>query len=384
MTNTQKTILAFLSVIACALLGLVSYYGLQTYQFYAQQPLGPALPNPQIKLMSLPPTWTTSPAPETTPSPAYTLAPTLSLIADTPLSAARCGGPNVMTLLAIGTDARSNTYNYGLADVIRLVRVDFVTPKVTVLELPRDLWVQIPEIADDIGQDHEKLNQAYLYGNPGFGYYKHPSAGPGLLALTLDLNFGVHPDHYGAINMRTFENIVNAVGGIDVNLPETVDGRTADDMNKRLLFLSGIHHLNGEQALTLARIRIEGVFERASNQNRVLCALRDKLTRPEVVTKIPDLIASFKNNVQTDLSPEQIGQLACVGTQFRSQDIVFATFPEELFKQARVYDPVFKKRVFVWDVDLNILRDYISQFNAGTWPNPGLEPPDQQPAFVCP
>lgn len=279
-----------------------------------------------------------------------------------------------MTLLAVGTDSRSNSYIYGLADVIRIVRVDFVTGKVAVLEFPRDLWVEIPDIADDIkGQDHEKLNQAYLYGNPGFGYYDGPGQGPGLLARTLALNFGVHSDRYVAVNMRTFEKVVDAVGGIRVNLSNGVDGRTAKDRSARLVFKPGVHLLNGEEALTLARIRNEGVFERATHQNTVLCALKDRLTSPSVVLRIPDLIDSFKGAVQTDLTPEQITQLACLGTRLRSDDITFASFPQELFTGTRVYDPVFDARIFIWDVDFNILRTYVSRFNAGTWPAPSIE-----------
>jgi len=274
-----------------------------------------------------------------------------------------------MNILAIGTDARGNNYSYGLADVIRLIRVDFVNPKVTVLEFPRDLWVEIPDIADNLdGQDHEKLNQAYLYGNRGFGYTDDPAQGPGLLARTLTLNFGTNIDHYAAVNMRTFEKIVNAVGGIDVTLPEAIDGRTATDTNKRLLFQEGTHHLDGVRALTLARIRIEGTFARADNQNRVLCGLRDKLTSPDIVSKLPQLIQSFQGAIQTDLSPAQLGQLACIGTQLQPGNIVFATFPEEQFKATRIYDPVFRGRVFIWDVDFENLRDYIAQFNEGTWP----------------
>ena len=280
-----------------------------------------------------------------------------------------CGGPPVMNILAIGADTRGDNYNYGLADAIRLVRIDFVNPKVTVLEFPRDLWVEIPDIADDLnGQDHEKLNQAYLYGNPGFGYTDDPARGPGLLARTLTLNFGTPIDHYAAVNMRTFEKIVNAVGGIEVTLPETVDGRTPTDMNKRLLFPAGTHHLNGTQALTLARIRIEGGFSRADNQNRVLCALRDQLTSPAVVTKIPDLIRSFQGAVQTDLSPEQLSQLACIGTKIPSGNILFASFPAEHFKLKRQFDPVFGKNISVWDVDYTVLRSYVSLFNRGAWP----------------
>ncbi len=274
-----------------------------------------------------------------------------------------------MHILVIGSDQRGDSYRYGLADVIRLVRVDFVTARVTVLEIPRDLWVEIPDIADNInGQDHEKLNQAYLYGNRGFGYTDDLTGGPGLLSRTLTLNFDTQIDHYAAVNMKTFVNIVNAVGGIDVDLPQAVDGRTAEDTSKRLVFPEGDHHLDGDRALTLARIRISGVFNRAENQDRVLCALRDKLVSPKVITKIPSLIRSFQDSVQTDLSPAQLGQLACIGSQIRPENIRFAAFPEELFTQTRIYDPVFKARVFVWDVDYDILRDYIAQFQAGTWP----------------
>ena len=290
-----------------------------------------------------------------------------------------CGAPAHMNILVIGSDVRGDNYDYGLADMIRIVRVDFVNPKVTILEFPRDLWVEIPDIADNLnGQDHEKLNQAYLYGNPGFGYTDDPTQGPGLLARTMILNFGTQIDHYAAVNMRTFVKIVNAVGGIDVNLPEAVDGRTAEDANRRLLFRAGTLHLDGERALMLARIRIEGSFARADNQNRVLCALRDQITSASVITKIPSLIASFQDAIQTDLSPAQLGQLACIGTRIQPGNIIFASFPEEHFKQSRVHDPVFKKDVFAWDVDFEILREYVHQFNAGTWPPLSGAPEDDE------
>jgi len=383
MTHTQKTILAFLSIIACSLLALVGFLGYQAYTTFWQAPLGPAIAMP-TSTWSLPATWTPAP-PDFTPSlgATITLAPT-----GTPVEAAYCSGPPVMTLLAVGTDARSNSYNYGLADVIRIVRVDFVKAKVTILEFPRDLWVEIPDIADDIdGQDHEKLNQAYLYGNPGFGYYDGPGEGPGLLARTLALNFGATTDRYVAVNMRTFEKIVDAVGGITVDLPDGMDGRTAEDRSARLVFPPGRQTLNGEQALTLARIRNDGVFERANHQNTVLCALQDKLTSPSVVVRIPALITSFNGAVQTDLTPEQLAQLACIGTKLKGEDIIFVSFPQELFTGTRVFDPVFDGRVFVWDVDYDVLRDYVNRFNIGAWPAPAFEngnPTDEESASTCP
>ena len=385
MTTLQKATLAFLSVLACFLVALAIWL----WRGEWQQPLGPALQISTVAPFQMPATWTPDPAKTSTPQNGANPNSVLSTSPE-PTSTlppiGMCGAPPRMNILVVGSDARSDSYLYGLADMIRIVRIDFVNPKVTILEFPRDLWVEIPDIADNInGQDHEKLNQAYLYGNPGFGYTDDPAQGPGLLARTLALNFGIQIDHYAAANMRTFVKLVNAVDGIDVTLPDAVDGRTAEDMNSRLVFRAGTLHLNGDRALMLARIRIEGGFARADNQNRVLCALRDKVTSPSVITKIPDLITSFQDAVQTDLSPAQLGQLACIGTKIQPGNIVFASFPEEHFKQSRVYDPVFKKNVFAWDVDFEILREYIRQFNDGTWPPlSGTSENDEESIPFCP
>jgi anionic cell wall polymer biosynthesis LytR-Cps2A-Psr (LCP) family protein len=117
----------------------------------------------------------------------------------------------------------------------------------------------------------------------------------------------------------------------------------------------------------------------------VLCALRDKLTSPTVITKLPDLIRSFQGAIQTDLSPEQLGQLACIGSQIPSGNITFASFPAEHFKQARQYDAVFKKNVFAWEVDFEILRSYVSLFNNGAWPNQATTQPEdsEEEVAIC-
>jgi LCP family protein required for cell wall assembly len=231
------------------------------------------------------------------------------------------------------------------------------------------------------------LNQAYLYGNPGFHYYDHPSQGPGLLARTLALNFGVTVDHYVAVSMKTFIGVVDAIGGIDVNLPDGLDGRSVTDDSRRLVFPAGEQHLDGEEALTLARIRNITVFQRADNQNLVMCAVRKKLLNPDVVTQIPEIIASFQGNVQTDLSPEQVSQLACLGSQMPAENIVFASFPREMFNGGETYDPVFKHYVFTWNVDRDKLRDYVFKFQIGAWPaNPSKALPtvNVEDSFQCP
>lgn len=381
MSRSQRAFFAILMLVACALAVTAGQYGYEIYQLRWRQPLGPPISMP-TSTWSLPATWTASPS-GTAPPPGYTAVPAASA---TELPALRCEGPPVMLILGIGTDSRSNSYTYGLADVIRIIRVDFIAVKVTVLEIPRDLWVEIPEIADNLnGQDHEKLNQAYLYGNPGFGYYDGPGAGAGLLARTLALNFGLNAENYVAVNMRTFEKVVDALGGVQVYLPEGVDGRTDEDRSARLVFPAGSQLLDGEQALTLARIRNEGVFERASMQNLIMCSLHDRLTSPEVVVRVPALINSFQGAVQTDLSPEQISQLACLGAQLAPQDITFASFPQALFKGTRIHDPVFDGRVFIWDVDFAVLRDYSARFMLGAWPASEGEPEESSgTTSTCP
>lgn len=302
-----------------------------------------------------------------------------------------CNGPESMKILAIGSDTRANNYLYGLSDVIRYVRIDFTKPQISVLEFPRDLWVEIPGISDHYGITHGKLNQAYLYGNAGMGYYQGDDAGPGLLAKTLNLNFSAQPDHYIAANMQTFVRLVDAVGGIDVNLPYSVDARKPDQKKRKdLFFAAGFHHLDGEQALMLGRIREFSVFGRADQQNRILCGLKKELISPKILLKLPDVITSFYGSVQTDLSPEQISQIACLIPKLNSKDILFTTFPRELLTESRTYDIGVKKDVYIFKADFEILKTFVSAFDNGTWPIHNSDPVTSTPSpagegtFICP
>ena len=327
------------------------------YQVWSQQPLGPTLAYATEWQLSA--TWTSSPA---ATQPTISIAHTATL--ETPTLASpflACNNLPTMTVLAIGTDVRPGEHRSGLTDVMRAVRVDFLQQRVTMLEFPRDLWVKIP------GMEHDqKLNTAYAYGNPDHG--------PSLLAQTLDRNFGLKVDHYIVANMTVFAEVVDALGGLDIVIPPGgIDGRTSTDRSERLVFPEGLQHLNGEQALTLARLRNKSVFVRAQNQNLVMCALRKKIESPEVILRLPVIINSFMNNIQTDLTPEQISQLACLATQMPRENIVFASFPRELFKSDEVYDPVLKLDVSIWEADFDVLSSYVSQFEDGSWPAVTIE-----------
>jgi LCP family protein required for cell wall assembly len=268
-----------------------------------------------------------------------------------------CRGPRVMDILAIGSDYRYDNYLYGLSDVIKVVRVDFVTPRIMLLDFPRDLYVQIPDIAQHGGITRGKLNQPFLYGNPGLGYYDGPGAGPGLLARTLDLNYGERPDHYIAVNMDVFVKLIDAVGGVNVDLPDWELGKSP-----------GIHHMDGPQALDFARGRPDGTFERTDRQDLVLAAFWQKLRDPAVIGSAPAMIAAFQGSVETDLTPDQLQQLSCLAGKMPRENVEFLNWPAGMFTGTRVNDPVLGY-TFIWDVDNALMRTYVAAFNDGLWPD---------------
>jgi len=381
MPKSRRTLLIILAIgVFIVLAATVVIYPKAERQWSA--PLGPALelptytptiegqvdqPTPPLEAVAV----ATTPIEKATQSAGST-ATTISTAIPSPQPL--CGGPPVMAVLAIGAD--SDDYDYGLADVIRIARVDFATPKVSVLSMPRDLWVQIPDIADHYNITNGKLNQAYFYGGPGMGYYQGPGGGPGLLARTLDLNFGLRVDHYGAVNMQTFSKIVDAVGGIDLYLPTDVDGRPIDDHTADMgYFTAGQHHFNGDEALRFSRIRKKyNDFTRMDNQNMVICALKAKLTTPAVLPKIPQIIAAFQGSVLTDLSLEKIGQMACLLPHLKRENLLFTSLPEDILSPGRVYNPRQKNTTFVMQADYEVIRQYIKQFMEGTWPSEPNEP----------
>jgi LCP family protein required for cell wall assembly len=368
-------------VILIIVLGGISLVLITFYRW--NKPLGPSLDLPTLtpSTTTISSISTVSPdSTEQTPNSTAVVTPTqaaslamagTSLPSPTATSQPLCGGPVSMTILAIGSDQRSTSYLYGLADSIHIIYIDFRTPKLMVIDFPRDLWVEIPDIADHYGITHGKLNQAYLFGNPGMGYYDGPGEGPGLLARTLDLNFGLRVDHYLAINTQTFVKLVDAVGGVDVKVESPInlnEGNVTPDPN---LYLSvGTHHLDGKVALILATNRIPTTFQRMKYQKIILSALREKLLSPEMVTKLPGLVARFITSVQTDLSLNDINSLICIAQAIPKENIQADSFPQEMFTANATYDQYRKLTTFTYEADFNQIRSMVADFMNGIWPFP--------------
>lgn len=305
--------------------------------------------------------------------PVQTAAPEVTgAVQSEPSATATAPSNDTLIILAVGAD-NSAGYIRGLADVTRVVRVDFASAKITMLALPRDLWVRIPGMEDHYGLTHGKLNQSYFFGN----LYSEPGgAGPGLLARTLYENYGLRVDNYVAVNMTVFTKIVDALGGVDIYLPRDVDGTTSP--TPLPYFSAGWNHFNGVQALAYSRIRkIDTELDRIDRQTEVICALRAKVASAEVLPRVPAIIESFLGNVLTDLTPEKIGRLVALAPAVGTKNIFSATLPREVLAEgsepmALATPPV---HTFVWHGDEARIRELVSQFVEGAYPaGPGNSP----------
>jgi LCP family protein required for cell wall assembly len=279
-----------------------------------------------------------------------------------------CGDDLYKIVMLTGID--SEGYLFGLADSIRLVRIDYQTKKVTVLAMPRDLWVDIPG-ANRWGVYEGRLNQAYFYGTEGMGFFDGSGYGSGLLADTLQQNYGLHVDHYVSVNLYAFRQIVKALGGLDVYLP--ADVYIKHNEQPKLYLKAGSHHLTGKQAEKVVRTRIDiGDFGRIRNQTVVLRALAVKMLTPEGVKQIPDLVNRLLGLVLTDLSAADISQMACLAAQIDpNDDIIFETVipaEEEADIGQWVMDEYQGYMVYALFYDKAVIAERLAEFRAGTWP----------------
>jgi len=370
-----------LLVLGILLLG-VAAIGVFTLSMW-NKPLGPSLELPSLtpSTDSISPISDLSPlATEPRPDPTQVITSTQMATPDqsgtprpspTATSQPLCEGPETMTILVIGSDQRGTGYLYGLADSIHVVRIDFSKPDVMIIDFPRDLWVEIPDIASHHGITHGKLNQAYLFGNPGMGYYEGPGEGPGLLARTLDKNFGLRVDHYLAIDTQTFIRMIDAVGGVDIKVEIPIDLNWGSNTPDPRFYLSvGTRHLDGELALLLATNRVPSTFQRMIYQKMIMNALRDKLLTPGMIPELPGLVTRFITSVQTDLSMKDINSLLCIALEVTNENIKADSFPQEMFTASGIYDPYRKVTTFIYEADFDQIKAMVKDFMDGVWPFP--------------
>ena len=198
----------------------------------------------------------------------------------------------VSNVLLIGTDSRDLSQERGRSDSMILASINKKTRELTLTSFLRDSYVYID---DEYG--YGKLNAAYSYG------------GAGLLMDTIESNYGVRIDDYILISFEACANVIDAVGGVKLDLTDEeadavneiliseVNELMGDDRNDDLLDCGGKQKLDGKQALSYSRIRYVGNadFERASRQRTVMTQVLKKAAVNPVamarifVTALPEL-----------------------------------------------------------------------------------------------
>jgi LCP family protein required for cell wall assembly len=273
-----------------------------------------------------------------------------------------CNGPkDMITILVVGTDTRSPGYLYGLGDTIMVFRVDFQNQDVRAIGFPRDLWVVIPDVEEDNGRTHGKFNQAYHFGTEGMGYYSGSGFGAGLVMATFKTNWDFEIDHYIVINMRTFRDVVDAVGGIKVYNPTPVYSFKQPNQPK---FLVGGYYFTGSDALMYARYRDpKNVNDRVDRHAIVLKALYEQVFSLSTIPKIPELVALYKGNVITDLTLAEVSQFLCLAARINYKEVHFTRIPKEA-----LYIPDWEG--FVWlEKEPGTIDSILHDFKEGNYPD---------------
>ena len=239
-------------------------------------------------------------------------------------------GMERVTVLLLGIDERHQETGPFRTDTMLVLTVDPVAKTAGILSIPRDLWVTIPTM-DTEG----KINTAHFLGDA----YNYPGGGPALAVETLKQELGIPVDYYIRFNFDSFEKVVDAIGGVDICVAETIDDPlypAFDNYGYDPLHIDkGCQHMDGALALKYARTRHNGTdFDRAKRQQQVILAVRDKVTKqnllPQLAAQAPTLLDELQKSVRTDLSLDQMIQLAKLATQIDPKNIKQATIDENM------------------------------------------------------
>ncbi|MEZ0397126.1 MAG: LCP family protein [Anaerolineales bacterium] len=282
-----------------------------------------ALPTPQPS-----PTPTPVLPPASTPQPTYDPAallpsdwtpPNFAGPAYAPAPAPVLTDNQTVTFLLLGSDTRGGPSFR--TDTIVIAAVRPLNGQVTLVSVPRDLWVYIPNHGMD------RINTAYLYGNRE-GY---PGGGQALLKDTILYNLGIRIDHLAMVDFNGFRRIVDTLGGIDVPIacPYTDWRLRAPDLdpnneNNWALYTvgPGLVHMDGDLALWYARSRQRSSdFDRGRRQQEVLRAIYAAALRTDAIDRLPQLYADLSSTVTTDLDLQTILQLSPLAVTLTNADI---------------------------------------------------------------
>ncbi len=216
-------------------------------------------------------------------------------------------GTDRINVILMGLDQRPEERIAGIptrTDTMILMSIDPLNKNAAMISFPRDLWLQIP------GLGEERINAAYRYGELRGG----AGAGPPMVSRTLEQNFGIQAPYYATVDFGGFQDVVNTLGGIAIDVPRPVkdDEYPTDDYGlERVYFAPGPQLMDGTTALRYARTRhADSDFSRMARQQQVMLAMRDRALRLNMLARVPALLDQGVRTVQTNLTPTELLGLA--------------------------------------------------------------------------
>jgi LCP family protein required for cell wall assembly len=228
----------------------------------------------------------------------------------TPVPSAAPGAPFTVLLLGSDDDGKNKA---PLTQSMILVRVDPASKHVTMLSIPRDLWVPLSTGGS------AKIDAAYAYG------------GAAAAIATVERNFHVHIDEYAWVGLTGLIKLIDLLGGVDVFVTNPVlDDFYPNDINvtylygyKRVAVLPGAQHLDGSNALQYVRSRhndINGDFGRSARQQQVLLAIKAKASTLNAAD-LPDIVNALSGKFKTSMGLDRVRSLLGVASAFDPANI---------------------------------------------------------------
>lgn len=253
----------------------------------------------------------------------------------------------ITNILLVGTDGEY-IEKWNRSDSMMVVTIDSKNKDIRISSIARDTYVDIP------GYSTEKLTHAYAY------------EGIDLLKEVFKVNFNLNIDKYIAVNFVSFMDIMDELGGVEVNVEEKdikeinkyIDAcygyyKNKDEKDKEYITKSGVQRLNGYQALAFSRIRYtDSAFHREARHREVAESVYKEFAQKGVETykKCADIIL---NNTKTNISPIEMMNLAYTVLKINDKDIDQFQFPLEEYRNGHIINKQ-KGWVLEWDKEPNL------------------------------
>jgi LCP family protein required for cell wall assembly len=231
-------------------------------------------------------------------------------------------GKDRINILVMGLDRRPREgQSPSRSDTMFVLTVDPQTKTAGILGIPRDLYVDIPD--GEGGYFRDRINTALVFGE--INDYK--GGGQQLAIDTVEHNLGVKIGHYVIIDFEGFKEVIDALGGIDIDVPTYVSDPTYSwtelpgDYDPQE-FEPGLQHMDGEAALAYARIRQNSDdLDRIQRQQRIIFAVMDKALSLNVLRNALELWNKYKDAIDTDINDIQLAGFAKLAADISPEKI---------------------------------------------------------------